>query len=415
MRQISAAYRQSDDDRYLLERSLQISSDEMQALLQQQRATAEGRMQALVNALPDLVFMLDQEGRYVEVIAGDEAGLYLPADALKGRLLSEIVGPEQARFFLDVIRRALESMQLQVVEYQLNLKGGRRRYEGRVVATGLKVNGLHTVLFLARDVTELARSRDELQYMATHDELTGLPNRALLEGRLALAVVRAERSQRCGALMVIDLDNFKQINDSLGHHNGDRLLQRLVQRFKRVFRLEDTVIRFGGDEFVVIAEDLSTPADAEKIAGHVLDAFTAPVSLENIDLVVTASIGIALFPLDARDGSELLRHADSAMYLSKAAGRNQYSFYTQDLGSEALEYVELGSLLSRAIANRELVLHYQPQLYLQSGELAGVEALVRWPGAGCRWRSKTAHIWRIPRSQRGGTGQGEGWPACHGK
>ncbi|OQX36720.1 MAG: hypothetical protein B0D96_03535 [Candidatus Sedimenticola endophacoides] len=234
LRQISAAYRQSDDDRYLLERSLQISSDEMQALLQQQRATAEGRMRALVNALPDLVFMLDQEGRYVEVIAGDDAGLYLPADALKGRLLSEIVGPEQARFFLDVIRRALESMQLQVVEYQLNLKGGRRRYEGRVVATGLKVNGLHTVLFLARDVTELARSRDELQYMATHDELTGLPNRALLEGRLARAVVRAERSQRCGALMVIDLDNFKQINDSLGHHNGDRPLTAMESEAKAV-------------------------------------------------------------------------------------------------------------------------------------------------------------------------------------
>ncbi|OQX34018.1 MAG: hypothetical protein B0D96_10440 [Candidatus Sedimenticola endophacoides] len=170
------------------------------------------------------------------------------------------------------------------------------------------------------------------------------------------------------------------------------MLQRVVQRFKRVFRLEDTVIRFGGDEFVVIAEDLSTPADAEKIAGHVLDAFTAPVSLENIDLVVTASIGIALFPLDARDGSELLRHADSAMYLSKAAGRNQYSFYTQDLGSEALEYVELGSLLSRAIANRELALHYQPQFYLQSGELAGVEALVRWPGAGPERRHPGAFI-----------------------
>lgn len=381
IQRVSDTYQQADDDRYLLERSLQISSAEMQSLFQRQKASAEGRLQALVNALPDLVFMLDENGRYVEVIAGKEGELYLPAEELKGKLLREIIPAEQAAFFLEAINRSLENNALELVEYEIKVPLGVRVFEGRIMPTGLKVNHCQTVLFLARDVTELARSREELRHMAMHDNLTGLPNRALLEDRLIQAIARAKRLGNCGALLLLDLDRFKQINDSLGHTMGDELLKQVARRLQRVSRVEDTVVRFGGDEFVLILEDLHDAVHAGVIAQHILDAFASPIKLRGTEIDVTTSIGISVFPDDEEDGAILLNQADNAMYAAKEAGRNQYSFYTEKLGTNILAYLALESRLREAITNQELTLLYQPQFNLNDNTLVGFEALVRWPTA----------------------------------
>ncbi|MEJ1355402.1 MAG: EAL domain-containing protein [Candidatus Sedimenticola sp. (ex Thyasira tokunagai)] len=391
-RRISDTYQQADDDRYLLERSLQISSDEMQEVFQRQKATSEGRLQALVNAMPDLVFMLDEDGRYVEVIAGEEGRLYLPADDLKGRLLSDILPNEHATFFMDAIHHALTGNSLHLVEYKLEVPAGERVFEGRIMPTGMKVNNRQTVIFLSRDVTELARSRDELEHMATHDGLTGLPNRTLLGERLVQAVARAKRLGSRGALMILDLDRFKQINDSLGHPVGDRVLEVVAQRLLKTCRTEDTVARFGGDEYTLILEDLKNVAHSGRIANHILDAFARPVNIDNFELDITASIGISVFPDDSEDSDTLIKQADNAMYVAKEAGRNQYSFYTEDLGSNALAYLALESRLRKAIISQELALVYQPQFRLCDGILVGLEALVRWPTADPEHRSPAQFI-----------------------
>lgn len=389
---VSDAYQQADDDRYTLERSLQISSDEMQAMYQHQKASAEGRLQALINALPDLVFMFDEDGRCLEVIAGSESQLFKPADQIKGRLLADVVPPYRAEIFLNAIRDSLKTNSLRVLEYELSTTSEVSVFEGRVMPTGLEVHGRRTVLFLARDVTQLARSRDELRHVATHDTLTGLPNRNTLKDRLSQAVSRSKRLRSKGALLVLDLDRFKQVNDSLGHHVGDQLLEKVAERLRDATRREDTIFRFGGDEFVVILEDLRNPADAGNAAQKILDVFSNPIRLAGFDLDVTSSLGVTVFPDDEEDSDELLRNADNAMYAAKEAGRNQFAFYTHELGNHALAYLALEARLRTAIENDELQLVYQPQFRLSDGMLVGLEALVRWPSADPEHRSPAAFI-----------------------
>lgn len=390
--QVSSTYEQADSDRYTLERSLQISSDEMQDLYKRQKASTEGRLHALVNALPDLVFMLDEDGRYVEVIAGDRDCLPLPAETIKGRLLSEVMPADTASIFRRAIKHSLRTNTLRVLEYEISVPAGKRIFEGRVAPTGLRVNDRQTVVFLARDITELTRSRNELAYIATHDALTGLPNRNILDERIVQAVARAKRMGNVGALMVLDLDRFKQVNDSLGHQIGDELLREVAQRLRRACRTEDTVLRFGGDEFVFILEDLKNSGNAGTIARHILDTFAKPVELAGFDIEVSASIGISIFPDGEEDSHELLRHADNAMYAAKEAGRNQFAFYTDELGGNALAYLALETRLRSAIENREMALVYQPQFRMLTGELVGLEALVRWPTADPEHRSPAAFI-----------------------
>ncbi|WP_245832091.1 putative bifunctional diguanylate cyclase/phosphodiesterase [Solemya velesiana gill symbiont] len=299
---------------------------------------------------------------------------------------------EPAEFFLDAINHALKHNMLHLVEYELSVQRGSRVFEGRIIPTGLKVNDRHTVLFLARDVTELARSRYELEHMATHNGLTGLPNRALLSDRLVQAIARAKRLGSLGALLLLDLDRFKQVNDSLGHPLGDELLKEVAKRLQMSSRVEDTVVRFGGDEFIFILEDLHDSAHAGQVAQHILNLFSTSIKLSKIELDVTASIGITVFPDDGDDCHSLLKQADNTMYAAKEAGRNQYSFYTEELGANALAYLALESQLRKAITNQELVLLYQPQFNFSDHKLMGFEALVRWPTADPEHRSPESFI-----------------------
>jgi diguanylate cyclase (GGDEF)-like protein/PAS domain S-box-containing protein len=381
---IDQAYHDADQDRYTLERSLTLSSEEMQALYQRQKSSYETRLHAIVGALHDLLFLNDEDGLYLEVLTARNDLLYRPAEEIKGKTIHDIFPPEMAEQFLSTIHKALQSQTLQVIEYNLNIPSGSDWFEARIMPTELMVNGKQTVICLVRDISELRRSREALKHMATHDPLTGQANRKLFEERLDQALSRATRTGHAGTVMFLDLDRFKIINDSLGHAVGDELLKQVTGRLKEVCRTEDTIARLGGDEFALLIEDIDSKADAEHIADKILQRFSAPFFVQGHDLDITASIGITLFPLHGNDGSELIRQADATMYSAKNAGRNCYRLFNHAISQRDQAAFGLERQLRRAIVNEELFLEYQPQFRLSDGQLTGLEALVRWrsPGRG---------------------------------
>ena len=228
------------------------------------------------------------------------------------------------------------------------------------------------------DITAIKRSEHELQQLAHYDPLTGLPNRLLFTDRTAQALSYARSSKHGCALLLIDLDHFKNINDSLGHNVGDEVLKAVAQRIQSLFDTEITVARLGGDEFGLLVENCQQVVQAAGYAQRILDGFKTPFVLENQQLFISASVGISLFPSDASSAQQLLRNADSALFKAKSDGREAYALYTEELTAHAQQRVELASELRRAIEQHELRVFYQPIHSLQDSRIMGVEALVRW-------------------------------------
>ncbi|GAO98539.1 cyclic di-GMP phosphodiesterase Gmr [Caedimonas varicaedens] len=242
-----------------------------------------------------------------------------------------------------------------------------------------KVNG-KTVgrVWSFRDVTKRVYLEEKLEYQATHDTLTDLPNRALLSDRINQAIAAAKRDHTFVGVLFFDLDRFKLINDSLSHEAGDELLKSFAKRIKESIREGDTLSRIGGDEFVMVLPNLHKEEEAMSIANKVLLLMQSPFLIAKRKVIVTASIGISLYPKDGKNSDELLKNADLAMYRSKESGSNQFQFYTDDLNKQSLEYLEKETELRQAITKNELFLCYQPQVKLTTGEIVAVEALIRW-------------------------------------
>ena len=222
------------------------------------------------------------------------------------------------------------------------------------------------------------QAEEDLQFVAKHDALTRLPNRIMFHDRLELAVARAKRSGHPLAIMFIDMDRFKVINDTLGHGAGDTLLREVATRLTRALRASDTVARLGGDEFVILIDEVSDPVYLGTIAQKLIDAFATSFILGGSDYHITASIGISTYPDDAEDIPTLLKYADIAMYRAKEQGRNAFQFYSAQMNVHSIERLALESSLRRALERNELVLHYQPRIEIPGGRITGVEALVRW-------------------------------------
>ena len=231
---------------------------------------------------------------------------------------------------------------------------------------------------LKKEVGERQQAEDRVLHQANHDALTGLPNRRLLLDRLGQALALAHREDHHVAVLFMDLDRFKTINDSLGHMMGDALLQTVAQRLSASLREGDTVSRLGGDEFVVVLPRLEDPQAAEKVALKLVESLVPPFHLDGQELRISASIGISLFPEDGQDTETLLRNADSAMYHAKDMGRNNYQFFMEQMNVAAAERLRIENDLHRALARGEFELHYQPRVSVASGAPCGIEALIRW-------------------------------------
>ncbi|MGH8380705.1 EAL domain-containing protein [Pseudomonas sp.] len=260
-----------------------------------------------------------------------------------------------------------------------------RRKNGELYPSWLTISAVrnsergitHFVAVFA-DISSLKHAQAKLDYQAHHDPLTGLPNRTLFESRLHAALNCAQSSNRQGAVLFLDLDRFKHINDSLGHPVGDLLLKGIAQRLKEQVRDIDTVARLGGDEFIILLPGLHQPSDASHIANKLLACFGAPFQAGEHEFFTSASIGTSLYPQDGTDVASLIRNADAAMYRSKAKGRNRVESYTRDLTAQASERIALEHELRRAIERNELSLSYQPKFSLKTQSLVGAEALIRW-------------------------------------
>ncbi|MFM9434581.1 diguanylate cyclase (GGDEF)-like protein/PAS domain S-box-containing protein [Janthinobacterium sp. CG_23.3] len=264
----------------------------------------------------------------------------------------------------EAVLRARDELEVRVLERTAELAGANALLQGEIV--------------------ERRQAEARVHHMAYHDSLTGLPNRALLSDRLDRAMLAAQRQERRLAVMFIDLDRFKTINDSLGHMTGDSLLKEVASRLCRAVRVSDTVARLGGDEFVVLVPGIRSVDESSHVAEKIIDALAAPFPLDGHTLHITPSIGICVYPDDGADVDTLMRHADAAMYHAKASGRNNYQFFTQKMNQAAAQHFELESSLRGALAQRQFELFYQPIVDAGTRRLHTMEVLLRWrrPGLG---------------------------------
>ncbi|MFD2448126.1 putative bifunctional diguanylate cyclase/phosphodiesterase [Vogesella fluminis] len=260
-----------------------------------------------------------------------------------------------------------------------------RRKNGEVYPEWLAINAVRSpagevthYVAIFSDQSERKAADERIQFLAHFDVLTGLPNRGHLQDRALLAIQNASHDNGKLGVLLLDLDRFKTINESLGHAAGDILLKIASERIRRVLGAGEVVARQGGDEFLVLLPLINDAADAVHVAERILAEFAAPIDVYSHSLAITASIGISLFPDDGRDFDTLVRNADAAMYHAKSSGRNNYKFYTADLNARAREILAIESQLRHAVDRREFVLHYQPQVEMCSGNIIGAEALIRW-------------------------------------
>jgi diguanylate cyclase (GGDEF)-like protein/PAS domain S-box-containing protein len=253
---------------------------------------------------------------------------------------------------------------------------------GKILELHVQPQYLHDEIvgcvFSFRDITERKRLEEQLLYQATHDSLTGLPNRILLADRLDQAIIYSKQSNELIALFALDLDNFKEINDTLGHGVGDALLKCVAVRLVNHLDEYSTIVRMGGDEFVIIVPQITLEQNAMVIADELLHLFLTPCQLNEHLLTVTSSIGISFYPKDGQDAEQLLKNADTALYRAKESGKNNYQIYMPEFNENMLERVELITLLREAVDKNQLVLHYQPLVKTETGKIMGMEALVRW-------------------------------------
>jgi diguanylate cyclase (GGDEF)-like protein len=228
------------------------------------------------------------------------------------------------------------------------------------------------------DITDSKQAEREIQQLAYFDSLTGLPNRTLLNDRLNQVLAQSKREGWNVGVLFLDIDRFKWINDTQGHATGDKLLQAVAERLRSRMRVSDTVARLGGDEFVIVLSAVKHEQDISHVTQDIMDALSAPFELGEQEIFVSASIGIAIFPMDGHDVGSLLRNADTAMYVAKESGRNNYKFFSQEMNHRAVERMSLETSLRRALERKEFSLVYQPQIDVKNGLITGMEALLRW-------------------------------------
>lgn len=360
--------------------AMRMRDAQLEALVDQRtseiRATQQ-HLEATVNAIPDLLFEMGLDGRYYSSHSPREELLDRPSDELVGLTVQEVMPPEAAQQVLQALRDANEKKWSTGVQICLPLERGARWFELSVARKATGAGEEPRFVVLSRDITASKQADEKVRQLAHYDVLTGLPNRSLLADRCQVALSSAQRHQQPVALMFLDLDHFKHVNDSLGHRVGDALLQALARRLSTLVRDQDTVSRLSGDEFIVVLPDTDT-LGAAHVAEKLLQAAAEPFEIESHELIITPSIGIAVYPNDGDDFDTLSRCADAAMYSAKQHGRNHYRFFTAEMQARSERSLLLENALRRALERNQLQLHYQPQLCVATGAIIGAEALLRW-------------------------------------
>ncbi len=364
-----------------------------------QLENSEKMYRYLVDSSPDIIYTLNHEGRFTFVNDRAYQLLGFSRDELIGKHYSILVHDEdleRARYVFN--ERRVDERASRNVELRLKCRGatgklsnaGDRTFNNTLMTISLNSIGMHVpdqdvkkleffgTYGVARDITDRKRAEEVISYQAYHDILTDLPNRILFKDRLGLAVIQAKRKQTELAVMFIDLDRFKLVNDTLGHVKGDELLQQAAVRLKECLRKGDTLARQGGDEFTIVLPELRDRDDARMVADKFLESLHRPFDLDGHEVHISASIGIAIYPGDGESIDELLRHADIAMYQVKALGKNGHSFYHDSMLDVSHQKIALEQALRRALEHNELEMYYQPQLDAATGRIVGAEALMRW-------------------------------------
>lgn len=343
---------------------------------------AEQQMHKLSTAMDqtaDTVVITDREGmiEYVNSAFEETTG-FSRQEALGNKpslLKSGMQNEEFFRTLWETVTRGKAFMDI----FINRKKSGELFYEEKTI-TPLKDATGHITHYIAtgKDVTERMQTQQRLHFLAYHDILTGLPNRSLLRERLSHAFLQEGRGHKLTALMIMDLDRFKLINDSLGHNIGDLLLRAVADRLRSCLRQSDTIARLGGDEFTVMLENINQPEDAVPVARQIIESFSSPYLIDNHEIFVTPSIGITIHPQDGESIDQLLKNADSAMYRAKEAGGNGFEFFTHDMTLRATRRMENELSLRHALELDEFLLHYQPRINPHNDRVVGLEALLRW-------------------------------------
>ena len=349
---------------------------------QEARVDAENqknRFQALIENSYDIVALLSPEGEILYVSP--------PVTKITGYSQEALLGRNMAEFIYDkdlplVVEHLMETIRLpenpQIVEFRYWHKDGSLRWFESTKVNMLDDPSIGSIVSNIRDITERKQAHDTIIHQALHDPLTNLPNRKEFIIRLEQATEIAKRHNRKMALMFLDIDRFKNINDSLGHAVGDTLLKVIARRFEACVRSEDTVARLGGDEFLILLNEVHSSQDAVLVAEKILKATAIPVQINEHTFHPTVSIGIAMYPHDGEDSKNLKKHADIALYRAKKNGRNCYSLYDPSLDTYATEKFALENELREAMSLNQIILYYQPIISLKNGRIISMEALVRW-------------------------------------
>jgi diguanylate cyclase (GGDEF)-like protein/PAS domain S-box-containing protein len=347
---------------------------------ERQLKMSERRFRDFAEAAGEYVWETDVQGRYSYVSRRVEQVLGYSPEELYGRKPTDLMPPGEA----DRVAGLVGELAAQGQPFR-NLEFGAFARSGSLVwqlVSGVpildEVGRVRGYRGTALDITERKRAEHRIEELATRDPLTGLPNRLLLGDRLAQGLLSAQREGDLLAVLFIDLDHFKNVNDTLGHQVGDLLLKEVARRLGGVVRKGDTLSRLGGDEFVIVLEGLKSPDDAGQVAQKILNALATPCVLDGHTLNTAGSVGIAIYPTDGADATTLMRHADTAMYAAKSGGRKNYQFFSSDMNVRATERLKLEEALRGALERGELRVFYQPRVDIMSGRLTGAEALLRW-------------------------------------
>jgi diguanylate cyclase (GGDEF)-like protein/PAS domain S-box-containing protein len=341
---------------------------------------SEARFRAMAEQSADWIWSLDLHGQRTYSNRRGAANLGLTDEEFHAQDCASLVHPDDLALFRETIDTATSGKQgwTNVVLRWRHRNGQYRILESSASPLFDEAGTLIGFQGVDRDITERRQAEERIEFLAHHDALTGLPNRILLRDRFEHAVAMSERVRSRVAMLYIDLDNFKVVNDTLGHAAGDELLLEVVARLSHCTRESDTISRQGGDEFILLLNNISDLETVERIASDILAQLAEPVEVNGHVVNAASSIGIAIYDDDGRDFDSLLQKADAAMYNAKAAGRNTYRFYNEQMNRQAHEHLLLQNRLHQALFQAEFYLVYQPQLETRTGRVIGVEALLRW-------------------------------------